>query len=691
MIAIVALLAATAARSPRRTLRSSRSTTASARATSTRSAGSWRAFVAAAFASLVALVAPDIPHLVGGRAGAGRPPHAALRATSSALSLGFYERNRAGVIISRLTNDVEALDQLVTEGVTSLIQNTLVLIGSAIVLFVLDWRLALATLGGDARDERSHVRSSGGARTKRVPRRPRTARARHGDAGRGHLRACGSSRRSAARMRRTRGSGRSASDYREANMQTVVTSGWYFPFVDFLSTVATAIVLGYGGYLVFDRSVTIGTLVAFIGYLTNFFDPVQQLSQLYNTFLSATAALDKIIEVLDEEPEVLDRPGAVALAGIDGHVRFEDVRFGYGKDSAALPEVLHGIDLDIEPGTTVALVGHTGAGKSTIAKLLARFYDVRGGRITIDGIDVRDVTQALAAPSARDRAAGGLPLRRNGAREHRLRPARGEPGRRRRRRPRPSAPTTSSCGCPTATRRSSASAGRSSRSGSGSSSPSPERCSPTRGSSSSTRPRRPSTSRPSSASRRRSRGSAPAARRSSSPTGSRRSAEPTSSSCSSTASSSSRARTRSSSRAAGRYRSLYGDWAGRGRVNVVGSVSRAGRLLELRARPSAGSTAVPGIGAARQLATGHFGSDFFQGTVPALLPFLVAERGYSYGKVGALVLAAEPGLGVPAAPPRGDRRPHPRDADDARRALPRCLRARRARRSSPRTGLAAAR
>jgi ABC-type multidrug transport system fused ATPase/permease subunit len=116
---------------------------------------------------------------------------------------------------------------------------------------------------------------------------------------------------------------------------------------------------------------------------------VQQLSQLYNTFLSAIAALDKIIELLDHEPEIVDAPGALALPRIDGHIRFEGVRFGYG----SLPEVLHGIDLDVPAGTAVALVGRTGAGKSTIAKLIARFYDPREGRITIDGYDLRDVEQ----------------------------------------------------------------------------------------------------------------------------------------------------------------------------------------------------------------------------------------------------------------------------------------------------------
>ena len=181
-----------------------------------------------------------------------------------------------------------------------------------------------------------------------------------------------------------------ADEYRVSNMQTVVLAGLYFPFVDFLASTATAVVLGYGGWLAYNGEISIGVLVAFLGYLTNFFDPVQQLSQLYNTFLSAVAALDKITGLLDEEPEVEDAARAVELSQIAGRVAFEQVRFSYGRG----PEVLHGIDLDVAPGTTVALVGHTGAGKSTIAKLLARFYDPTDGRITVDGVDLRDVSQS---------------------------------------------------------------------------------------------------------------------------------------------------------------------------------------------------------------------------------------------------------------------------------------------------------
>jgi ABC-type multidrug transport system fused ATPase/permease subunit len=303
------------------------------------------------------------------------------------LSLGFYERNRAGAVISRLTNDVEALDQLVTEGVSSLVQNSLTLFGSAIILFVLDWRLALATLA--VFPLMSVATGIFRRRSTRAYKRVRerlatvTASLQEGISGMRVVQSFERQERSFDEFKDVN------SAYRAANHETVVLNGVYFPFVDFLSSAATAVVLGFGGYLVFGGSMTVGTLFAFIGYLANFFDPVQQLSQLYNTFLAAVAALDKIIDVMDEEPEVADWPGAVELDRIEGHVAFEDVHFAYGRG----PEVLHGISLDIPAGTAVALVGHTGAGKSTIAKLLARFYDPTGGRITIDGHDLREVTQ----------------------------------------------------------------------------------------------------------------------------------------------------------------------------------------------------------------------------------------------------------------------------------------------------------
>jgi ATP-binding cassette subfamily B protein len=303
------------------------------------------------------------------------------------LSLGFYERNRAGVIISRLTNDVEAIDQLVTDGVTTLVQSSLTLLGTAVLLFVLDWRLALATCAVIPLMSlatvifRKHSARAYAAVRERLGLV--TATLAEDIAGMRVVQAFTREQAAYANFREV------ALRYRESNMQTVVLNGLYFPFVDLLSTVALAVVLGYGGHLYFAHSISLGTLFAFMLYVQNFFDPVQQLSQLYNTFLSATAALDKIVGVLEQQPEVADAPGAVNLPAIAGHVRFEGVRFSYGRGE----EVLHGLDLDVPAGTTVALVGHTGAGKSTIAKLLARFYEPTAGRITIDDLDLDEVTQ----------------------------------------------------------------------------------------------------------------------------------------------------------------------------------------------------------------------------------------------------------------------------------------------------------
>ena len=303
------------------------------------------------------------------------------------LSLGFYERNRAGVLISRLTNDVEALDQLVTDGFTSLIQNTLTLVGAGVILFFLSWKLALATLTViPALAVGTVVFRKKSSRSYRFVRETLghvTATLAEDIAGMRVLQAFTREREARENFRRV------GEAYRRRNQETVVQNAVYFPFVDLLSSLATAIILGYGAYLVFDGQTSYGVLVAFLGYATSFFDPVQQLSQLYSTFLSAVAALDKIMEVLVEEPQVTDAAEATELPRLRGHVCFDRVHFAYGTG----PEVLHGIDLDVPAGTTVALVGHTGAGKSTIAKLIARFYDPTRGTISVDGVDLRETTQ----------------------------------------------------------------------------------------------------------------------------------------------------------------------------------------------------------------------------------------------------------------------------------------------------------
>ena len=266
--------------------------------------------------------------------------------------------------------------------------------------------------------------------------------------------------------------------YRDANMQTIVLNGIYFPVVDLLSTVALAVVLGYGGHLYFGGSLTLGTLFAFMLYVQNFFDPVQQLSQLYNTFLSATAALDKIMGVLDEEPEVR-RPAGRARARADRgprRLRGSSLHVRTRRRGAARhrPRRARRDDGRARRAHGRRQVDDREAAR-TLLRADARPHHDRRRR------SERRLAGVTAAP-ARRRPAGGLPLRGHRRGEHRLRQA----GRDRRTRSsmqrRRSARTTSSSGSRTATRRSSASAARASRSGSGSSSRSRARCSPTRGS-----------------------------------------------------------------------------------------------------------------------------------------------------------------------------------------------------------------
>ncbi|MFL5869175.1 MAG: ABC transporter ATP-binding protein, partial [Thermoleophilaceae bacterium] len=177
---------------------------------------------------------------------------------------------------------------------------------------------------------------------------------------------------------------------REANMRTVNLNAAYFPAVELLSAVATAAILIYGGNQVVHHNLTIGVLASFVFYLATFFDPIQQLSQLYTTYQAGMAALDKIFDLLDEQPEIVDRPEARPLETVRGELRFEDVSLSYdGGKSFALSD----LSLDVPPGQTVALVGATGAGKSTFAKLVARFYDPTSGRVLLDGVDLRDLQQ----------------------------------------------------------------------------------------------------------------------------------------------------------------------------------------------------------------------------------------------------------------------------------------------------------
>ena len=224
-------------------------------------------------------------------------------------------------------------------------------------------------------------------------------------------------------------------------MLTVKLNARYFPAVEMLSGIAVAVIVLYGGYQAIDGHITVGTVVAFVAALSYLFEPIQQLSQLYTTYQSGMAALEKIFQLLDEQPDLTDRRDAAPLGRIRGEVRFEDVSFAYAPrrrsrararasedgrahDRSAAVMALDHIDLAIPPGQTVALVGATGAGKSTMAKLVARFYDPTAGRVLVDGHDLRSVHERLAALADGHRPAGGLPVLGHRAREHRLRPPR---------------------------------------------------------------------------------------------------------------------------------------------------------------------------------------------------------------------------------------------------------------------------
>ena len=301
------------------------------------------------------------------------------------LELGYFERNRAGWMISRLTNDVSALEELVTDGLASSIQNTLLLFGTAGVMLFLDWRLALVTLTlfplMALATTLFRIYSARAYRRMRERLADVTATLAEDLAGARVVQSFRRERPNAESF------GEISDSYRQANLRTVQLNAWYFPFVGLLGSASTAIVLAYGGVLYFDDAITLGTLFAFMLLLSNFFDPIQALSQLFNTFLAASAALDKIFDVMDTEPELTDAPGSRPLPQIEGAVELSGLHFRYGQGA----EVLHGIDLTVAAGQTVALVGHTGAGKSTLVKLLARFYDPSEGSIRIDGHDLRDI------------------------------------------------------------------------------------------------------------------------------------------------------------------------------------------------------------------------------------------------------------------------------------------------------------
>ncbi len=312
-----------------------------------------------------------------------------LFAHMQSLSIAFYSRNRAGVLISRMTNDVEALDQLVEDGLATLIQSSLTLLGVVVILLILDFHLALLTfialpiLGLGALAFR--IASADAYRLTREKIAGITGYLQETLSGMRVVRAFGQERRHIAQFKALN------EENRRANWTTVKLNAAYFPGVELLSALVTVEILLIGGIEALNGNTSTGVVFGFIAALNNFFDPIQQLSQLYTTYQSGMAALDKIFTLLDEKPELVDAPDATELGQIRGELTFDQVSFRYGSDKDGA-YALRDIDLAIAPGQTVALVGETGAGKSTFAKLVARFYDPTDGAVLVDGHDLRSVT-----------------------------------------------------------------------------------------------------------------------------------------------------------------------------------------------------------------------------------------------------------------------------------------------------------
>jgi ATP-binding cassette subfamily B protein len=327
------------------------------------------------------------------------------------LPIGFYESRPAGVLISRMTNDVEALDSLVTDSVVTLFQAGLTLIGTIGILIYLDAKLALITfcvlpllLAGSLW---FRIVSAGAFRRTRETIGAITAYLQETLSGIRVVRSFAQEPAHEAQFKALN------QDNRDANMTTVKLNAAYFPTVEMLSGLAVAVIVLYGGLQAIDGHISIGTIVAFVAALANLFEPIQQLSQLYATYQSGMAALEKIFQLLDEQPDLTDRPGAIELGRISGEVDFDDVSFAYkprarnrrapepegaAAANGSVPEeqvlALDHVSLQIPPGQTVALVGATGAGKSTMAKLIARFYDPTSGAVLVDGHDLREVASS---------------------------------------------------------------------------------------------------------------------------------------------------------------------------------------------------------------------------------------------------------------------------------------------------------
>jgi ATP-binding cassette subfamily B multidrug efflux pump len=305
------------------------------------------------------------------------------------LSLNYFDKTHQGRIISRADTDIDSLDRILTWGANQLLASVLTLIGVLVLLLQYDWRLCAATsvvlppLWIATRI--FHVRGMRAYRKLREQASRVTAALAENIAGVRVAQAFSREEENLARFQQIQ------DVYFDRFLVTARIFHTYLPFIGLVSALGTAIILGYGGSLVMQNQITVGELAAFILYLGMFFGPIQTMGDLYNAVLSTAASAERIFDLLDTEPQVRNRSGAQSLPVIRGHVAFEDVWFRYD----TTPEggwVLKGVSFEARPGETVALVGHTGSGKTSVISLIARFYEPQKGRVLIDGIDLQTGT-----------------------------------------------------------------------------------------------------------------------------------------------------------------------------------------------------------------------------------------------------------------------------------------------------------
>jgi ABC-type multidrug transport system fused ATPase/permease subunit len=305
-----------------------------------------------------------------------------------ALSLKFFDEREAGDLMSRLVNDTQVINQVFSGGIIRLLSVSLSLFGIVVTMLGLRWDLALVSFA--ILPVMILATSAFARRARTAFRRTRetignvSSELQENIAGVREVQAFARERANVAEFRQVNRANR------DANVQAQTLTSAFTPALDVMSTAALALVLGYGGWLVVQERATLGLVVAYMTYVQRFYRPIQMISALWTQFQSAIAGAERIFELTDTSPEVTDARGAIALPPVEGHVVFEHVDFAYKPEEP----VLNDVSLEAEPGQTVALVGPTGAGKTSIVSLLMRFYDVEDGRITVDGHDIRDVTQA---------------------------------------------------------------------------------------------------------------------------------------------------------------------------------------------------------------------------------------------------------------------------------------------------------